>query len=134
MKMRMKFLFMFAAMSAMSALAYAQSPVGSWAGERQSMSGEGAADIPVTLVLNADGTGVFNPGRQGGNDNEVEELMIQGNKVTFNVTISGGPPGAGNITASFEGEVDGDTLTLNLVSSEGGRGGRENPFVVLTRQ
>ena len=96
----------------------------------------------VTVVLNADGTGTFKQGDQP--EGELPEVMIEGNSVSFQRMLAGrGGRGAG-ITLSYAGEVDGDTLTLNISvegrggrrgrgGGRGGRGGGPQPLV-LTRQ
>ncbi len=130
--MRVKFLFVFAALVAMSAIAYAQG-AGTWTGEAQGR-GRGGPQM-VTVVLNADGTGTFKQGDQP--EGELSEVMIEGNNVSFQRMVAGrGGRGAG-FTLTYAGEVDGDTLTLTIsVEGRGGRGGRGGgpQPLVLTRQ
>ena len=131
--MKAKYLFVFAAMLGMSALAYAQSPVGTWTGETQGRGGRGGG--MMTLVLNADMTGSFIGGQ--GNEFELEEVMIEGSMVSFKATGTFGQDTS--IALTISAEVDGDTMTLTFVSIEGlpegrgGRGGGGQAFV-LTRQ
>ena len=119
--MRVKFLFVFAALVTMSAIAYAQG-AGTWTGEAQGC-GRGGPQM-VTVVLNADGTGTFKQGDQP--EGELSEVVIDGNSVSFQRMVAGRGGGrGGNFTVSYAGEVDGDTLTLNIsVEGRGGRGGR----------
>ncbi len=130
--MRVKFLFVFAALVAMSAIAYAQG-AGTWTGEAQGR-GRGGPQM-VTVVLNADGTGTFKQGDQP--EGELSEVMIEGNSVSFQRMVAGPGGRGGNFTLRYAGEVDGDTLTLNItVEGRGGRGGRGGgpQPLVLTRQ
>jgi len=129
---RMKFLFVLVALVGMSAIAYSQG-AGTWVREAQGRGG----DPPrmVTVVLNADGTGTFKVGGQP--EEELSEVMIDGNSVLFQRMPAGrGGRGAGR-TLTYTGEADGDALTLNIsVEGRGGRGGRGGgpQPLVLTRQ
>ena len=129
--MRVKFLFVFATLVAMSAITYAQG-AGTWTGEAQ---GRGGGPQMVTVVLNGDGTGTFKLGAQP--EGELSEVMIDGDSVSFQRMVAGrGGRGAG-FTLTYTGEVEGDTLTLNIsVEGRGGRGGRGGgpQPLVLTRQ
>jgi len=107
--------------------AFAQNPAGTWAGETS--GGGGLAVRPITLVLNADGTGSM----EVDVILELEEVTIDGSAVAFAVRpeIGGNPAG---FRFRYEGEVEGDTMTLRVtLEGGGGRGGEPEPLV-LTRQ
>jgi len=108
--------------------AFAQNPAGTWTGET---SGEGGLAVrPITLVLNADGTGSMEVDVVL----ELEEVTIDGSVVAFAVRpeIAGNPAG---FRFRYEGEVEGDTMTLHVMLEGGGGGGRggEPEPLVLTR-
>ena len=111
--MRVKFLVIFAALVAMSAIAYAQG-AGTWTGEAQGR-GRGGPQM-VTVVLNADGTGTFKQGDQP--EGELSEVMIEGNSVSFQRMVAGPGGRGGNFTLRYAGEVDGDTLVWHRDISE----------------
>jgi hypothetical protein len=95
---------------------FAQNPAGTWTGET---SGErGLAVRPITLVLNPDSTGTFEVDVVL----DLEEVSIDGSMVAFAVRpmIGGNPAG---FRLRYEGEVEGDTMTLQVLVEDGGRGG-----------
>ena len=100
--MKVKLLFVFPALLAVSVLAYAQSPVGRWTGTRES----GQGNFPTTLVIRADGTGTF----ASPNEIELEGIMIEGNTVSFGFTTPDG-----RSAFSITGEVDGENLDLTIM-------------------
>lgn len=125
-----------AALLAVSIVAWAQSGSGAWTGQVQGRGGGGAQ--MVTVVLNVDGTGTFKQGDQDAED--LSEVVLEGNMVSFNRTPAfggRGGGGGGGFSLSYSGEVDGDTLTLEISFSGGGGGrggGFEIPPLVLMRQ
>jgi hypothetical protein len=131
--MKKRMLFASVALIALSVLAYAQG-AGTWTGEAQ---GRGGAQM-VTVVLNADGSGTFKQGE--GEPQALSDVMLEGNSVSFKRMFSGR---GGEITLAYSGEVDGNTMTLDIAfegggfgggGGGGGRGGRGGPQqLVLTR-
>lgn len=113
-----------------AAPALAQDPVGTWVGES---SGAGGLPVrPITLVLNADGTGTY----EVGNVRPLEDVVIEGSRVAFSFRplIAGNPA---QFVFRMEGTVEGDTMTLDpyLEGGEGRRGGGEDQDpLVLTRE
>ena len=113
-----------------AAPALAQDPVGTWTGES---SGAGGLPVrPITLVLNADGTGTYDVG----NVRPLEDVMIEGSRVAFSFRpLIGGNPA--QFVFRMEGAVEGDTMTLDRYIEGGGgrRGGSEDQDpLVLTRE
>jgi hypothetical protein len=111
--------------------AFAQNPAGTWTGKT---SGAGGLAVrSLTLVLNADGTGTM----EADAVRELEEVSIDGSKVAFSVRpLLGGTTPAG-FRFHYEGEVEGDTMTLNVtLDGGGGRGGGsgDQEPLVLTRK
>jgi hypothetical protein len=108
-------------------VALAQDPAGTWSGVT---SGAGGLAVrPITLVLNADGTGTL----------EVdvvlalEEATIDGSLLAFAVRpmIGGNPAG---FRLRYEGGAEGDTMTLHVTMEGGGGGlGADPEPLVLTR-
>ena len=120
--MRRRSWFVFAVLLAVAVAGHAQSSaVGTWKGE----AGGANRSQPVTLIVNADGTGTFN----AGNDNTLSGIVLQGDTVSFSFK----PVGAGGtITMNMTGKVDGDTLTLRGTIGDGAGG--PGPPLVLSRQ
>lgn len=111
--------------------AFAQDPAGTWTGETSAAIG--LAVRPITLVLNADGTGTMEVGAVL----ELEDVTIDGSMVAFSVRPLLGGTTPARWRFRYEGEVDGDTMTL-AVTIDGG-GGREGNGatgepLVLTRK
>ncbi len=123
------FMIVFAVL-ALAPRAFAQDPAGTWSGETSGAGGLAAR--PVTLVLNADGTGTLEVDVVL----ELEEVTIDGSMVAFAVRpmIAGNPAG---FRFRYDGEVEGDTMTLRVMLEGGaGRGGRgaDPERLVLTRK
>jgi hypothetical protein len=116
------------ALLAVAPRTFAQDPSGTWAGETSGAGGLAAR--PITLLLNADGTGALEVDVVL----QLEDVTVDGNKVAFAVRpiIAGGPAG---FRLRYEGEVEGDTMTLHVMLVDGGGGGRgeNSPPLVLTR-
>lgn len=108
--------------------AFAQDPAGTWAGETS--GARGLAVRPITLVLDADGTGRLEVDVVL----DLEDVAIDGSMVAFAARpmIGGNPAG---FRLRYEGEVEGDTMTLNVTLEGGGEGGGGDlEPLVLTRK
>lgn len=93
---------------------------GTWVGEFQGDPGGGGEAMKITFNLKADGSTLTgtNVGPQG-NENEIIEGKIDGDKVSFAVKIDM----MGNeMKINYKGAVSGDELKLTF-SMEGGMGG-----------
>lgn len=111
--MKLKHLVGLAGLAALALTAQGREAVGTWKGDMEPPFGNGAPQ-PVTVMLNADGTGTFKQGDQAAD--ELAEVTIGVDTVSFKRTVSGSP-----FTAVYAGKVEGDTLTLQM-SFEGQEG------------
>jgi hypothetical protein len=129
--MRPIYVLIVAALLVLAPQAVAQDPAGTWTGETSGVGG--LAVRPITLVLNADGTGAMEVDAVLA----LEEVIIDGSMIAFSVRpLLGGTTPAG-FRFQYEGEVDGDTMTLRVtIEGGGGRGGvsGDQEPLVLTRK
>jgi hypothetical protein len=127
--MRLRHLLTVFALPVLAASAFAQDPAGIWTGETSGVAG--LAVRPITLVLNADATGRMEVDVVL----ELEDASIDGSTVAFSVRpLLGGTTPAG-FRFHYEGEVEGDTMTLRVTleggGGRGGRGGDQEPLVLM---
>ena len=116
------------ALLVLAAPAFAQGPAGTWTGET---SGAGGLAVrSMTLVLNADGTGTM----EVDNVRELEDVTIDGSKVAFSFRPLLGGTTPAPFRFHYEGEVEGDTMTLHVTTEGGGGGGGDPEPLVLTRK
>ena len=129
--MRLGQLSLLLALCVLALPARAQDPAGTWTGETSGAIG--LAVRPITLVLNADATGTMEVDVVL----ELEDVAIDGPMVAFSVRpLLGGTTPAG-FRFHYEGEVEGDMMTLRVTIEGGGgrgRGGEDQEPLVLILQ
>jgi opacity protein-like surface antigen len=102
-------------------MAFAADVTGTWKGEANP-NGKGG---PPTFMLKQSGSTLTGTTSMRGNDVEISNGKIDGDKVSFEVTFEGQN---GKMTTKYSGTVSGTTMKL---SAESARGTRE---VNLTKQ
>jgi hypothetical protein len=127
-------------LACLTGAAFAQSAAGTWSGETE---GRGGTQT-TTLTLAVDGSTLTGTFAQGEQSDPISEGAVDGNMISFQRALEFG----GNaVTLNYTGEIDGDTLTLNVTfpgagpggapggGGGGGRGGRGAQMpIVLMRQ
>jgi len=80
--------------------------VGTWKLVGESQFGT----LEHTFVLNEDGTGTY---ASSGESSDISNLKVEGKKVTFDMTVYGGPQ---PYPVAFDGAYDADALTGDMIS------------------
>jgi hypothetical protein len=116
--MKKRVIWLSAVLASAAALVFAADIDGKWTAETQGRNGT----VTQTLELKSSGmnlTGTLDNGR-GGMPLEIKEGMIHESDVTFKVTQMGRN---GEVTVTYSGKLDGDTLKLTPMREGGGGGG-----------
>lgn len=116
--MKNRVVWVSAVLALVGVLAFAAGVDGKWTFEQQGRNGT----TTQTLMLKSSGmnlTGTLDNGR-GGMPVEIKEGMIHEADVTFKVTTMGRN---GEVTTTYSGKLDGDSLKLTPMREGGGGGG-----------
>lgn len=72
-------------------------------------------EIPATMVVSLEDDGYVGVWRSMGEEMPMTNIKVEGNKLTFNRTM-----GVGGAELTFEGTIEGDTITGKWLSDMGG--------------
>jgi hypothetical protein len=95
----------------------AADPTGTWTWTMQGRDGGQAREITLKLKKEGDKLTGSMPGRQGGNETQIENGKIDGENISFSVTREFN---GNKMTSKYSGKVSADTITGKIESERNG--------------